>query len=356
MKVLEVIPDLRQRAGAEVFFDSLCMQLENKKDLEIVVVVIWDLIDESFIHLKNDERIKFYCCGKKKAGIDFKSIKRFKKIVEEEKPDIIHTHRSIALTYFLSFGFKRKPWRYIHTVHNIATKEAGKYEIFLRKKYAKRGLIEQIGISDLISKTIVETYKKPVAATIYNGIKLPEIKDVKKEYDFVCVARFSKQKNHMLLLETFKEYLIDNPTAKLLLVGGGELLDQCKQYAEKEGLLKNVVFYGHTPNAVELMNKSKVFVLSSLYEGNPISVLEAMSLGLPIIAPKVGGIPDVVENEKNGFLFEVGDKNALLECMKNALTDESKYFQLSGNNLKKSQQFSIENCAESYYSFFKNRK
>lgn len=353
MKILEVIPDLRQRAGAEVFFESLVKQLALDKDLQIVVVLIWDLIDESFLNLKYDSRIKFYCCGKTKNGIDFKSVKKFKQIVKKEDPDVIHTHRSVTLTYFLAFGFKRHNWKYIHTVHNMADKEAGKYEIFLRKRYVKKGIINQIGISDLISGTINDVYKIPASKTIYNGIVLPKPTNSSKEYDFVCTARFSKQKNHTLLLKAFSQLIKTVPNAKLLLIGTGELMKPCIEFCDKNGLSKNVIFYGHTSKAIELMDKSKVFVLSSIYEGNPISILEAMGLGLPIIAPKVGGIPDVVEDGQNGLLFEKNHETQLVECMIKLIDDNQLCKQISLNNLEKSKTFSIEHCAEQYISFFK---
>ena len=69
MKILEIIPDLRKRAGAEVFFSSLCKELSTHIDLEIVVVVIWNLLDDSFKELTANPRIKFYCCGKEKPYV-----------------------------------------------------------------------------------------------------------------------------------------------------------------------------------------------------------------------------------------------------------------------------------------------
>ena len=353
MKIVEIIPDLRKRAGAEVFFESLVVALTENPKLEIVVITIWDLIDESFKSLMTNPRIKFYSCGKIKKGIDFKAVKKFRCILLKEKPDIIHTHRSVTLTYYLAFRFKRCGWRYFHTVHNIAEKEAGKYEIFLRRIYVKKGIINHIGISDTISKTIEHIYKFPATATIYNGIKIPKLPPCEKIFDFICVARFSKQKNHKLLLEAFKEVTISHPNATLMLVGDGELKIECEALVANFKM-KNVIFYGSSPNAIELMNKSRFFILTSLYEGNPISILEALSLGLPIIAPEVGGVPDVVKNKINGLLFKRNDISEVVSIMNTLLDEQNIERQISKNNNLCKLNYSIEKCAKDYCDLFFN--
>lgn len=355
MKIAEIIPDLRKRAGAEVFFESLVIALTSNPELEIVVITIWDLIDESFKSLMNNPRIKFYSCGKTKKGIDFKATKRFRCILVKENPDVIHTHRSVALTYFLAFRFKRQSWSYFHTVHNIAEKEAGKYEIFLRKIYVKKRIINHIGISNTISRTIEHIYKFPAITTIYNGIKMPILPANEKIFDFICVARFSKQKNHKLLLEAFKEVVISHPDVTLLLVGDGELKKECEALAS-ELKLKNVIFYGSSPDAIELINKSRFFILTSLYEGNPISILEALSLGLPIIAPRVGGVPDVVKNEINGLLFRKGDITEVVSIMNTLLDDQTIGSQISKNNNLEKYNYSIDKCAKEYCDLFLKSK
>lgn len=353
MKILEIIPDLSKRAGAEVFFDSLCKELSKDESLEIVVVIIWNKIDDSFAELKSNPKIKFYCCGKKKKGINVNVIKTFKHILISEKPDIVHTHRSVLLTYFMSFGFKRRSWRHVHTVHNVASKEAGHYEIFLRKLFIKRKLLSQIGISKEISKSIISIYKREPIATIYNGITFTPSISTDKKYDFICVARFSKQKNHGFLLTCFAELQKKYPTLNLLLVGDGELRDECKSLCSKLSLNKNVIFYGSTPSVASLLGQSKVFVLGSLYEGNPISILEAMSSGLPIVAPCVGGIPDVISNLENGLLYKVNDKNALISNMERIIKDASLQNNISKNNILKSKEYSMEKCANSYKEVFR---
>lgn len=353
MKIFEIIPDLRKRAGAEVFFESLCLELIKHEDIELHVVTIWDLVDASFQKFLNNPRIKYHCCGKIKPGLGRKAAKNLRKILNEEKPDIVHTHRSVCLSYFQAFRFKKQPWKYVHTVHNVAEKEAGFYERFLRKIYVKKQLIYHVGISDSISKSISNIYKKTPAKTIYNGIILDKLDEKKeKKYDLICVARFSKQKNHMLLLKAFNIIQRKYSTLTLLLVGEGELMESAKEYVEISKL-KNVIFYGQTDDVKSLMAESRVFVLSSLYEGNPISILEAMNYGLPIVAPCVGGIPDVVKNMRNGILFHVNKLEDFVKSLESLIENKELYDFLSKNNFNDIQKFSIKFCGEKYFDFFK---
>ena len=354
MKIFEIIPDLRKRAGAEVFFESLCLELIKHDDIELHVVTIWDLVDSSFKKFLDHPRIKYHCCGKIKKGIGRKSAKLLKSIVETEQPDIVHTHRSVCLTYFQAFGFKKQPWKYVHTVHNIAEKEAGYYERVLRKMYLKKGLISHIGISNKISESISEIYKKSAAKTIYNGIVLTnnQVKTDKK-FDLICVARFSQQKNHILLLKAFQILKTKYQELSLLLVGEGELMEEAKSFVNREQLT-DIVFYGQTNDVGTLMAQSKIFVLSSLYEGNPISVLEAMSCGLPIVVPNVGGIPDVIKNERNGLLFDVNNLDGLVGSIEILMNNKELADSISKNNLEDIQKYSIQSCAEEYIHFFKS--
>ena len=355
MKILEVIPDLSKRAGAEVFFYSLCQELSKDSSIELVVVVIWDKIDPSFIDLSSNPRIHFYCCGKNKKGINGKVIRMFREIVLREKPEVIHTHRSVLLTYFLSFGLKKYNWKYFHTVHNIANKEAGRYEIILRKAFVRHHLINHIGISKQISKSISILYNAAPIATIYNGISFKAAPSSDKKYDFICIARFSKQKNHLFLLNCFNELLKSFPSSKMLLVGEGELMNECKNFCVKQHLSQSVEFYGPTSSVEYLLGESKIFVLGSLYEGNPISILEAMSSGLPIIAPCVGGIPDIVSDCDNGILYDVNNSEQLVYAMKSLLGNTMLQKEIGQHNIEKSKKFSMQECAHFYKEIFKSR-
>lgn len=352
LRILEVINSLNHRAGAEVFFTNLCVKLKQQKDVELAVLTIYPSVDISLQKQLIDNGIDVLTCDRNKK-IDLKTSKKLKKIITDFKPDIINFHLSFYLFYFMTFGLKKKPWKLIKTYHSVPY-EMNKIDKFIEKRYLEKGELHLIGISDIISDQINQLYnKKYESHTIYNGINLPNIPTFQasnKMYDFIIVASMTPVKNHILLFDVFAEFIIKFPNANLLCVGGGPLLEKNKEYVKRKGIDSNVVFTGSVDDVNKYLSQSKTLVLSSNYEGNPICVLEAMSHGLQIVAPRVGGIPDVVLDD-NGYLYEVGNADELLKCLLKAYEGE-RYDIISKNNLERIKLFSIEHCAKQYIELF----
>lgn len=352
IKIVEIILSLSARGGAEVFFASLVEEMSKRENVEITVISLWDDIDPSFNFIKDIPRVSFYTCSKRR-GPDFKAARTLRKIIKEVNPDIIHTHLSILLTYFLAFGFKKRKWKLFHTVHNVAHKESNKVTQFLREQYMKRDMIYFIGISNLITESIKEYHKRPPVKTIYNAIELkPVVSDNKqKEYDFICVAGFREQKNHKLLIKAFNRLYDNDNNLKLICLGDGPLFEEIKNMTEALPCHNNVIFAGAQKEVYPYLLNSKIFVLSSFYEGNPISILEAMNCGLPIVAPNIGGVPDVVTNGENGLLFPVNDEDSLVAAC-DTLLNEKLRIEIGKNNKEKIKVFSMDNCVNEHFNYF----
>ena len=352
MRIVEVINSLSYRGGAQILFVQLCEELAKINDDPVHVIVLYDKVDSSFDYIKTCKNIVFHTIKKRKS-FDLKASKTLKQIINSINPDVINYHLPFLTTYYFAFGLKKTRWKLIKTYHSIPNKDTNKVEIFLQKKYVKKGLLNYIGISNTISKMSLELYPSAQVKTIYNGIPANSQYQYNPdaEYDFVIVASFSPVKNHALLFEAFEEYLSYKPDAKLLCVGGGELLGSYIDKTKEKKMENSVTFTNEQANVFEYLVQSKVFVLSSLREGNPISILEALSVGLPVIAPKIGGIPDVIEDGINGVLYECNNKVQLVEAMKKTNDD---YFikNVSSRNLAKSKNYLISNTAVEYFDYF----
>jgi glycosyltransferase involved in cell wall biosynthesis len=158
---------------------------------------------------------------------------------------------------------------------------------------------------------------------VHNGIPdlpaLPQRCD--DELTVVMVARFCKQKDHATLLRALSS--LQGHPWRLRLVGAGPLLEATRQLANSLGLSQRVEFLGECRNTPEILSKSSVFVLSTFYEAFPISILEAMRAGLPIVATGVGGIPEAVSHGVSGFLVPASQENAMAESLARLFTDAS---------------------------------
>ncbi len=353
LKVVEIILDLSKRAGAEVFFASLCEELNSRGDIELSIISLYDNIDSSFSGLRNLRNCKFYTVHKH-PGIDFKAAIKLRKIIKMINPDIIHTHRSILSTYFLAFGTKRHKWFNVHTVHSIAEKECNRITYFLRKPFLYKKTLILVGIAPAITSSILKLYPKATVPTILNGISFKhQITDnVEKAYDFICVASFRPVKNHKMLFDVFDSVYEQNSNSNLICLGEGPLFETSKEYIDGLKSKPNIYLVGSVQDVDSYLEKSRTFVLSSLYEGNPISILEAMKHGLPIIAPRVGGIPDIVKDKINGLLYPAGRNDKMYDCMIELLSNTAKYKEIEANNFRDSKNFSMEKCASKYVELF----
>jgi len=129
------------------------------------------------------------------------------------------------------------------------------------------------------------------------------------------VGRLSEEKGYENLIRAFKWILDDGIKARLVLVGEGKLKEALINLSYELGLNERVYFAGLRRDVPNLLKMMDIFVLPSKWEGLPIALLEAMYVGLPIIASRVGGIPEVVEDGREGFLINPGDAEELKKAL-----------------------------------------
>lgn len=132
---------------------------------------------------------------------------------------------------------------------------------------------------------------------------------------FVFVGRLVNAKNLPLLLDAFAALLVTHPRAVLRIVGGGPLEASLVERACTLGIASQVQFTGHRTDIEELLADASFGVLTSSVEGLSNTLLECMACGLPMIASRVSGSEDLVRTGANGWLFEPGDGDALLQCL-----------------------------------------
>ncbi|WP_243031838.1 glycosyltransferase [Thermus altitudinis] len=151
----------------------------------------------------------------------------------------------------------------------------------------------------------------------HTGLRLREELGIERDaFVWLAVGRLEEQKDYPILFQSFSQVVPEYPRVQLLVVGQGSLEKELRQLVESLGLQTSVRFLGLRKDVPDLMNAADAFVMSSAWEGMPMVLLEAHATGLPIVATNVGGIPDVVVQERTGFLVPPKDPTALAEAMK----------------------------------------
>ncbi len=135
------------------------------------------------------------------------------------------------------------------------------------------------------------------------------------------VGLLNRAKGTAHLLEALRRVLEQFPDLYCLIIGHGELEGELKEHARRAGVASRVVFAGHIEPCADLVAALDVFVLPSLWEGMPYAVLEAMALGVPVVASRVGGCPEVIEDGETGLLVEPGDARGLSQAILALLRD-----------------------------------
>jgi glycosyltransferase involved in cell wall biosynthesis len=138
------------------------------------------------------------------------------------------------------------------------------------------------------------------------------------------VAALRPEKNHELFLEMARRVCHQLPTARFLVIGDGPRRAELEQLAPRLGLLPNVVFLGSRDDVPELLAAMTVFVLTSHIEANPVSILEAMSAGRPVVATNVGSVCEAVADNITGFLVSAGDVASLTQRVLQLLRDPAR--------------------------------
>lgn len=142
--------------------------------------------------------------------------------------------------------------------------------------------------------------------------------ETSQELSVIFVGRLASPKDFETLLAAFEQISIGN----LILVGDGPLRSRIERFVEERGLSSRVVLLGERTDIPECLAASDVFVLPSRWEGLPLTIIEAMMAGLPVVASRVGGVPELVENGVTGFLVPFGDAAALAKTIQKLLDDK----------------------------------
>lgn len=264
------------------------------------------------------------------------------KLFKELKPDIVASHSSKAgILVRIAAWWLGIPNTF--TVHGWSFAEGS---AFLSRKFFQ--VIEKM-IGWISCKVIVIAesdrqyalqlgiLKSSQMKLIYHGIRLPEVDNTlllkkNEKFTMVMAARFQAQKDHDTLIAALVP-LKKNPW-QLFLLGDGELMTDIKNKVKEEGLNDKIHFEGAVDNVADYLVKADVFLLITNWEGLPISILEAMSYSLPVIASNVAGVKEEIEHFTNGILVPRKGVKEVTDAINLLYSDE----ELRRNMGKKSKE------------------
>lgn len=353
MKIFQIIPVLKL-AGAETMCENLCYALRNQ-GCEVIVVSLYS--EQTSITKRLEEGgIRIFYLGKKR-GFDFSIFIKLYQLMKEENPAVVHTH-IYAARYALPVATFCGIPKIVHTVHNIAEYEQTKVGKIINKFMFKHCGVIPVALSKEIKKTVEVVYglSADQIPVVFNGIDLSKC-DIKEDYTrkeyfrILHIGRFMEVKNHALLIQCFSKFVVDHPDARLQLLGDGVLRKGMEQLVQKLGVSEFVEFAGVQSDVYPWLHNADIFILPSKFEGMPMTLIEAMGTGLPIIASAVGGILDMLTEGNDAILIEPKEQQ-VLKSLEQLYSHESTRKELGQMALQSSMCFSSESMAKKYIQIY----
>ena len=305
-----------------------------------------------------------------RRSLDVPFLKKFVKLCRELKTDVIHSHLSGANLYAcLAGAIGRIP--VIATYHNELYMPTSSEKYVPLKTFIVRKLASMtILVADFMKKEYAERGKFPPnrLMTIYSGIdfgddldvntaKLRQSLDISDDKLVVGnVANLRSPKGHQYLVEAAAQICKDIPNVEFLLIGEegkGNLKEQLEDQIADLRLEENVKLLGFRRDVKQLLRIMDVFVLPSLSEGLPLSVVEAMAASLPVVATDVGGLKEIVSDGETGYLVESGNAAVLADKVSTLLTDKNLRKRMGNKGRKVAlDRFSLESMIDNYQNLY----
>ncbi|HWG41391.1 MAG TPA: glycosyltransferase [Gemmataceae bacterium] len=249
-------------------------------------------------------------------GFHLGLIPRLSRLLRHWQADVIHTHDDRAHIYGTFAGRLANVPRIIHTRHGRSPQLSRRQKMLVST--ASRLIDRFVCVSDDIGRLAVNHgIRSRKICTIRNGIDVQRFSYSGPQPDgpAVIVARLSPEKDIDTLLRAAALVVRDDPAFRLEIAGDGPCMPALRQTSAELGLEANVRFLGQIRDVAGLLARAGLFVLSSLSEGVSLTLLEAMARGLPVVATRVGGNPEVVAEDETGLLVPAQDPAALAAAL-----------------------------------------
>ena len=299
--------------------------------------------------------------------------KKLKAVINNGNYEIIHCHTPVGamLTRFAARQARKKGTKVFYTAHGFHFYKGAPLINWLLYYPVEKWLSRYTDVLITINKEDYERAKTFKAGKVYYvpgvGIDLKKFQTTeefhRKNHNWLCaefsipnnalvllsVGEVNKNKNHRVIIEALGE--LGRKDIYYVICGQGPLVDEYKELAKRLNIGQQVVLAGYRKNVADFYKSADVFVFPSFREGLPVAVMEAMASGLPIIATKIRGSSDLVEEHINGVLLEptdvLGFEKAII-----GMCDSKERKRISHNNEKKSKEFDLSKIVEVYHTIY----
>lgn len=367
MKITHVISSLGN-GGAERLVVDLSNEMAKTED--VTIISFKDIEDWMFPPKDLSPSVKLITLGKKK-GLDVGFILSYYKLILFSNYDIINLHLASVLKFSYPLILTQRS-KFVHTLHNLFQKEfSNKWIRKLNCYLYEKKILFPITISDEVHSSLLEYFSVMDKNKIYNGVKprgkssefidviqyVESLKSDENSKIFLSIGRISHQKNYELLINVIKMLNYNGFFCKLLIIGNDIESPQNSLNYLKSISNENIIFLGAKSNIFDYLQCCNVLCFSSLFEGMPITMIEAFSVGLPVVCTPAGGLIDFVKDYENGFISDDFTEESLyMQFVKFFALNQEQIQKIKENNLKVYQEkFDIKLTSRKYLEVYQSQ-
>ena len=266
----------------------------------------------------------------KPDGFSLPALTALARYAKRNRIDVIHTHNPLVNHYGAAAARMAGVPAVVNTLHGPGTLSMPGWA---RTLFWTSCLITDriVSVCDAVNEAVRKLYPLPPSkhAVIYNGIELDTLVGIRPhpangEFVFGTMARLVPVKDHETMVEAFALVHQRLPRCRLEILGDGELRSDLERTVREKGLNQAVLFKGTSSDPAPFLAGLDAFVMSSRSEGLPLSLLEAMAAGLPVVVTAVGAMPEIVEKARCGWVCPPRQPKALADSMLAAMQAEDR--------------------------------
>jgi sugar transferase (PEP-CTERM/EpsH1 system associated) len=328
----------RFEAGGMQTVIAECVNRLSGKDYRHVIVCLSDYTSfANKVDASHASLIALHCT----PGSAISTHMQIWKLMRSMRPDIVHTYNIGTVEYGFTAALSGVKVR-VHAEHGLGDHEYGggnrKYNLL--RRYLAPFLSAVVPVSTDLRDWLRQTVRVPAKkiCLIANGVDTDSLsnhsnttlpsgapKELADSVVIGTVGRIDSNKNHPALIESFIQLLSQFPQLRsklfLVIIGEGPLRAICQKTIQDAGISDRVWMPGVRNDVADILKILSVFVLPSKSEAMPISILEAMAIGLPVVATRVGGVPNIVQDNVTGTLVEPGNLASLTAAIERYVSD-----------------------------------
>lgn len=306
----------------------------------------------------------YYCLPFERSPLKKGNIgayRQLKELLDTEHYDLIHCHTPMGsvITRLAAGSTRKKGTKVIYTAHGFHFYKGAPVQNWLIYYPVEKTLAYW---TDLLitmndedyacaqkfpAKRVEKVHGVGLDLNKFGKATLEEKEKIRRELMLgmndifaISVAQLIKRKNHIVLIRAVAE--LQNPNFHLFICGDGVQENELRTEAKRLGIQQQIHFLGFRQDVYKLCSSADLFLFASLQEGLPVAIMEAMACRLPIIASRIRGNADLIDEGKGGYLVDATDVQGFVKAIKMAISDKEKLSRMEEYNYSKIQNYGEE--------------